>query len=48
MFKHLKMYGFAQSYFSVGALLRPALLNRWAAKLLQVGREMFRDNLNIF
>jgi len=25
-----------------------ALLNRWAAKLLQVGREMFRDNLNIF
>ena len=22
--------------------------NRWVAKLLQVGREMFRDNLNIF
>jgi len=22
----------------------PALLNRWAAKLLKVGREMFRDN----
>ena len=27
---------------------RAALHNWWAAKLLQVGREMFRDNLNIF
>jgi len=27
---------------------KAALLNRLAAKLLQVGREMFQDNLNIF
>jgi len=25
-------------------LLKAALLNQWAAKLLQVGREMFPDN----
>jgi len=45
----LSLYWF-QSMFSpvVRILFRPALLNRWAAKLLQVGREMFRDNLNIF
>jgi len=28
-------------------LYRPALLNWWAVKLLQVGRKMFRDNLNV-
>jgi len=28
--------------------LRSVLLKRWAAKLLQMGRELFRDDLNIF
>ena len=31
-----------------GSASTAALLNWWAAKLLQVGREMFWDNLNIF